>query len=579
MQDYIQIIEKIDNYEHIPHSSAWKSLRQLKQDSKSVDQNLNMEFAIHSVNINNEKQALIPPFELYGISDENKQLSTYIEMRLSTSQNPYLKGLYSSILWHMTKNRKHAMEAITSYSEFINRIKDRTDFGWAMTIAFTLNQGIQISAAIKDSDNLKKFHTELINKITTSFRYSIFQQYYLVLIKNKDNLKKLLTDDELRITLDKLKYFSSKEKTKEILPNLEKGIKLFNDQRRLMRNELHETIGDFAYSLAQQHSGSFLYLHFMEISAKHYKDAGIKCKYEKVHILQEKYWKENHLNLFSKHTFQLPQKTKDAIIQERKSFDSNLTGIDPCLILAELCSIPNLYFNYEEARKFATNTQEPIFFQLACISQYNESGNIVDTINPKDDHENFMIHQYLDFSTTLNIIPLSFIAIRHLLTDPRMNDEYLLNIIENFSLFPNIDYIKQQVMDSLTELLNRMRIRLNTGSIKSPSLITGMDSLALKAEGLIRELLFRNSIDIKKTTKTNDNQEMNIIDFLNKPELKQFYRKNDLEFIKYILIDQKGFNLRNIIAHNLSPDIYTLENGILLSLTILILIFNIQDTQ
>lgn len=87
------------------------------------------------------------------------------------------------------------------------------------------------------------------------------------------------------------------------------------------------------------------------------------------------------------------------------------------------------------------------------------------------------------------------------------------------------------------------------------SYILGMDSLTLKLEGLIRDLCESHGI-ITWTTRRGPSgkhvrREKELGALLGDPKLKKVIADNDLLFLKLLLVEQAGFNLRNRVAHSL----------------------------
>ena len=87
-----------------------------------------------------------------------------------------------------------------------------------------------------------------------------------------------------------------------------------------------------------------------------------------------------------------------------------------------------------------------------------------------------------------------------------------------------------------------------------PNMILAIDSLTLKLEGLIRD--FCRLIDIPTCTLRSDKagnivEEKNINALLHESKLEQFLGKNDLLFLKFLLIEKGGYYLRHKIAHSL----------------------------
>lgn len=105
----------------------------------------------------------------------------------------------------------------------------------------------------------------------------------------------------------------------------------------------------------------------------------------------------------------------------------------------------------------------------------------------------------------------------------------------------------------------------------NPNFVCATDSLFLKSEYLIREMCIH--LDIK-TFKHDRNPEIilerTLDDMLNDPGFKDKITEDDHFFIKYVLTEKAGYNLRNKVAHGLMDDIeYTIQNPILAIIVLL----------
>ena len=103
-----------------------------------------------------------------------------------------------------------------------------------------------------------------------------------------------------------------------------------------------------------------------------------------------------------------------------------------------------------------------------------------------------------------------------------------------------------------------------------PNLVSATDSLVLKAEYLLREFCIRLSIPTFKEKPRDGNivMERTLDDLL--IVLEDKIKEDDHFFIKFILTEKAGYNLRNRIAHGLMDDIdYGLEYAVLALIIIL----------
>jgi hypothetical protein len=82
-----------------------------------------------------------------------------------------------------------------------------------------------------------------------------------------------------------------------------------------------------------------------------------------------------------------------------------------------------------------------------------------------------------------------------------------------------------------------------------------IDSLALKIEGMLRDICEFNGIltyELKQDRQGRTiSQEKDIHKLLYEEEIQKLFDKNDLLFLKFLLVEKAGYNLRHKVAHSL----------------------------
>lgn len=85
----------------------------------------------------------------------------------------------------------------------------------------------------------------------------------------------------------------------------------------------------------------------------------------------------------------------------------------------------------------------------------------------------------------------------------------------------------------------------------APNLILSIDSLTLKIEGLFRDLCAINGIPISSVKQDGIVREKLLNELLDEPKIQELFSNDEMRFLKFILIEQSGYNLRHRIAHSL----------------------------
>lgn len=102
-----------------------------------------------------------------------------------------------------------------------------------------------------------------------------------------------------------------------------------------------------------------------------------------------------------------------------------------------------------------------------------------------------------------------------------------------------------------------------------------LDTLGIKIERILRDILFINGNPIMRKSPQGKNTLYNLDDILNTEFIQTLYSRDDLNLIQYVLTD-KGLNIRNDAAHGFYDDrYYKGVQGLLLSMGLLMCIIRI----
>ena len=131
----------------------------------------------------------------------------------------------------------------------------------------------------------------------------------------------------------------------------------------------------------------------------------------------------------------------------------------------------------------------------------------------------------------------------------------------------------QLLEPSLSGYFKKVLESLTSGTI-APNLILEIDSLTLKFEGILRDLLqiatvptFRQKHDKKGRATT---EEKHIGELLYDKSIGSLFEESELFFLRFLLVEKSGYNLRARIAHSLMlAEDYHLDYAHLLILALL----------
>ncbi len=239
----------------------------------------------------------------------------------------------------------------------------------------------------------------------------------------------------------------------------------------------------------------------------------------------------------------------------------------------------------KEIQKWAEDSfKETMLHNLLPVSIYDNFGNTVAKYITKEERKNFSflktyeLHLQIAKQTIVQYFIEAFQA-------DKISATGIINLLHKTWIgkdtirFSNgreyqISYIKQLEpgINSFFRELNKWK----SNTDYSPDFVCATDSLVLKAEYLLREFYYLIGIATFRPNPRNPEIIMEKTLDIILDDLNGKISADDLFFIKFILTDKAGYNLRNRIAHGLMDNIdYSLEYPIL-SILIILKISNYQ---
>lgn len=227
-----------------------------------------------------------------------------------------------------------------------------------------------------------------------------------------------------------------------------------------------------------------------------------------------------------------------------------------------------------------------VFPNLASTEIIDQSGHTAQHFSDDNEKKHYWIlyeyNSHIKLSSMLLINEIFLEALRK----EKMSLEIVVDFLEKHSWYgktfekkmPNGETIAFNWLGLLTPALNeyfsQIRMFLLNPAINRPNFILTIDSLILKLEGLLRDLCEFSGITTFYTTKDNKGRnlvrEKDINALLYEEDIKKLFDEDELLFLRYLLIEKAGLNLRNKIAHSLvNVHDYNFESMHLLMLALL----------
>lgn len=268
-----------------------------------------------------------------------------------------------------------------------------------------------------------------------------------------------------------------------------------------------------------------------------------------------------------------------------ENIQKTVTDSDERGILAHFIFTP-WYSSIEEIQKSADTISKQSFLSaLAATSILDKFGNTIDTFNTEEEIKEHNFWQAFGFNFQLGTQTMHqfFIeAYKAGKLNYQSTIEYLESTWFNEPISRNYHStrVKIKPIDTLKPGLKRLFDELNlffADNTHSFDNVTITDSLTLKIESILRNICELINIPTFKTRqKGSDKLVMEkliddlLVDLKNSTENPTNFDENDRIFIKYVMTEKSGLNLRNIVAHGLMDiEDYSFANVLLLFCIIL----------
>ena len=268
-----------------------------------------------------------------------------------------------------------------------------------------------------------------------------------------------------------------------------------------------------------------------------------------------------------------------------ENIQKTVTDSDERGILAHFIFTP-WYSSIEEIQKSADTISKQSFLSaFAATSILDKFGNTIDTFNTEEEIKEHNFWQAFGFNFQLGTQTMHqfFIeAYKAGKLNYQSTIEYLESTWFNEPISRNYHStrVKIKPIDTLKPGLKRLFDELNlffADNTHSFDNVTITDSLTLKIESILRNICELINIPTFKTRqKGSDKLVMEkliddlLVDLKNSTENPTNFDENDRIFIKYVMTEKSGLNLRNIVAHGLMDiEDYSFANVLLVFCIIL----------
>lgn len=564
-----------------PHqiSSLFQKVRDLKTKENKPVEAEKAQWEIDFFNFGLENDQIEPKFiktsdkgeivKYPSLDRSDDRTYEYLIERLNKTSNPLLKARYSHILWcSPRKHVQYAKLAVDSYLKLIKiyEEKDREapqehfglDVIQAVRNAYSI--GYQVKYKVeKVKSEVKRLITEFNFKSSSSF--ALRSDLIELMLRGKRKFSKKDFNKLENFCWQMSESLIDAENIHAAIRMLELGERI--DQK--LGKRTHDWRGKMAESYENlmnqaEKNNDPVSADLCQLALKNYK---IIKDEEKIKELEEKYIKLKNL-------IKLKEIKVDIDLEEKikifRGIAEEIVQNPSEEIISLLMHDKNLLPTYKGMEKAAEEYSTKSLSSLFPKKMIDLSGNPAQHFSDEAEKKYFDILRMYQWELEVNKIYLINEIFLAAIRANKLSADTILKYLSRHSWFgktiskklPSDQTIEYNwlnlIAPALYEYFRQMHYFL-LNPTNYPNLVLSIDSLTLKIEGLVRDIYqFSGGITSYMTqdSKGRDiRREKDIHALLYEEPIKKLFDEDDLLFLKFLLVEKAGYNLRHKIAHSL----------------------------
>ena len=506
------------------------------------------------------------PYEYPDIKKFSEQQLDYLETRYSQVQISYLKSRYAHILWLSPRKKiEHAKSVIDGYLSLADYSHEREKIEsgkahYQLAVNFITN-ALNLSLSVKyRKDESKERLLDMLSDLDNSTFHA--PVYAMKLTNFMLGNKKIFKNEDFQGVTDTLN-----SQLKTLKPNhnhlVEELLEVILKVEQKLCNDLspwHELMGQaMENETKSRENGSFVTTDFCRKAIESYRQAGNEVKVKELTELYEKLKREVNLDTVG-HDIDISEYVSNA-----KKIANELSKESTVSIMRFLANDPDLIPSKEKVMKMCKEEGANSFMFMVNSSVIDDKGNTPKYYTTQEEKEFEQLLFYYSFEIQLWHFTLLREIINSCVYEDKLSYGKVLEYLSNNSWFgqelethslsgsENEKWLAQ-IAPSIVEFFMCLE-RVLYFKEKSWMIVTSFDSLVVKIEGLLRTLAEYVGIQTSQLKKDklgrNISEEKDIMRLLTDPDLVSLIGEDDALYLRFILTEKSGFNLRNKVAHGL----------------------------
>ena len=495
----------------------------------------------------------------------------YLDSRFNSTNNAFLKARYGHLLWFSPKKHgKYAVASIDSYLELLKILeeKEKVESQEApnrsgLDLLNVLENAFFLAKSIGNKERLDLLKSEIKRLIfdfnpKSNWLFKLRIDFINLIIEEKT----VFVADDFTALADLCFKFSQQfggsHQTITLLclgERVEQKLKTTNyNWKDLIAQSYEKMMNDFL------DKNKLVAIRFCQNAIENYKLSKNNVKVEELEKIYAELKNSAELKEIgveidrSEYIEDCKKKAKD--ISQKYSSEEIIN-----ILMTQENLVPHFKSILDLTQKLI---KEHPLQKMFPITLSDDQGHTAQHFNSEDEIEYYkMLEQYRMCLEAFNM-PFINLIIEEAFTEKKFTFPTLIDFFEKKSWFGKTFARKIQNKDfpynwltllapSLYEYFSQMDFYYS--SKKYPNLVLCIDSLALKIEGLLRDLLSRFGATTFYSTKDNKGRtiyrEKDLNSLLHEENIKDWIDPDDLLLFKFVLVEKGGYNLRHKIAHSL----------------------------
>jgi hypothetical protein len=582
---YRHLEEKATTYEHASSiSSLFQQLRDAKHKAGDLEVANKAQWEIDFFNFREEEGQLKSLFtstndkgailEYPTLERFDEATFQYLAGRLEKTSNPLLRARYSHILWCSPK--KHTMFAEVAVSSYLDLVKA---YQQQDHLSPGRHYGMNVLHAVKNAYYVAR---------SANCRLVEVKAEVLRLVKTSDfgsSYSFVLRADLIKLMLDQKRFFSKEDFQGlqdvcwQVLQSLvQNGNKSGNMHGAIAMAELGERVDakigrsshDWTRVIAQSYESlmdeaekqnNLASVDFCLLALKYHrrlKDS------DKVAELEDKYSKiraSRKLGTIS-HEVDVTE-----LVRRCRETAEEVVKTEPDQIIRFLMFDKTLLPKRVDVEKqVEEESREFPLLHVIPMSVVDQSGHPAEYFSTEEDKRYFHILRRYQLDIQLGGMFFIDAVLVAGVREKKLSAETTIDFLARNSWFgknirrmlPNGEAAEYNWLSLIAPSLHEYFLQINYALINSeyrPNLVLVIDSLTLKMEGLLRDICRFGKVTTFTATEDGKSsstvREKDIHALLYDEQVKKLFDEDDLLFLRFLLVEQAGCNLRHRVAHSL----------------------------